>query len=92
MNNPTNRMKDPFNANLLFRIETHRDNGWGFFRRRVLNFTREAPPPRGKKPDKEHLGAPCPKKILDVDQPTRDRDSFNSPLATMCSTLAASVW
>ena len=25
-------------------------------------------------------------------QPTRDRDNFNSPLATMCSTLAASVW
>ena len=30
MNNPTNRMKDPFNANLLLRIETHRDNGWGY--------------------------------------------------------------
>jgi hypothetical protein len=25
-------------------------------------------------------------------QPTRDRDSFNSPLATMCNTLAARVW
>ena len=30
MNNPTNRIWDSFYANRLFRIETHRDNGWGY--------------------------------------------------------------
>lgn len=30
--------------------------------------------------------------LISRHQPARDRDSFNSPLATMCNTLAASVW
>ncbi len=31
-------------------------------------------------------------KILAPHQTTRARDNFNSPLATMCNTLAARVW
>ncbi len=30
--------------------------------------------------------------LISRHQPARDRESFNSPLATMCNTLAASVW